>query len=967
MRKFFTGVAVALVVLLGGTAATPAIAAPASDAPREVVKITTAFGHSTTTSIGYNFPGATDFKVETPLDAGATASFSSSPPFSLGILTPQAPPTGLTTKFVGTFIASAMGPDGERFEFDVEYTVKHSASLVLAASPSTSEFGEPVVLTAQLSSTATDLSGDVSFFIGDGSPDGTVPLDENGVARFEVPSQAVGSYNIFAAFSGNSNVSNSSSNTSFFIVTPARAKTTTTTVTASPEAPTFGDATTLTATVSPSAASGTVSFISDGEVLGTSTLADGQATLTSSTLPAGTRNITAEYAGDADHKPSTSAPFTLTVSKAAPMLALTTSTPAASIYGDPSSFTATLSSPHATGTVDFVRNGSTIGTAAINNGIATIDDLVLPVGDHPVSANYSGDTNFTGASATSLPVLVSRGSTDTRVSLSRTNASPTTPIDITATVTALNTAGAPVATAGSVEFYAGTTSLGSVALVNGTATLSGQRFEAGTHPITAQYLGSDQHTSSISPEAFLYVVKTMPAVSLTVSTATPSYGDPVELRAEVTPAGATGTVSFALDGDPIGTVPLIDGAAELSTSEFPVGDATITATYSGDSVHEPSPSTGVSVSTAKAVTATTLTLSDTEVVPGDPIDISATVSSTNSVGDPVPTTGTVEFFSGGDSLGTAPLLQGVARLPGLKFETGNYDITAIYNGSATHLDSTSNAVDLKVAKLSTTTGLTASHAKITVGETVKLTATVAPGTSAGQVKFFADGAALGEAPVTGGIAELEVGDLSVGTSNITAEYVGDAQHEASTSAAIPVEVTRILPKFSMTTTPLAPRDGEAFTISATAMGSSPTGTITFVVTADASSSKAAAPQHVTQGPASGAPSAAAAGTFTLTSTQTLAKGTASFVVPALPAGSYSVSASYSGDAQHAPVTLKSTTLTVAEAIVPSTPPTKPGTAAKQPALAETGAAAPMPGAWAALTLLAAGLILFTRRRKAVRS
>ena len=965
MRKFFTGIAVALVVLLGGTAANPALADPASEAPREVVSVTATFGSTLTRSFADSFPGATDFSLDTQPTLG-TASFLPEVPASLRFQPPLIPPAGLTTAHVETITASATGADGVRFEFDIEYTIKHDAQLSLTISPSTPQAEDPFVITAQLSSTASDLSGSVSFFIGGGSADATVPLDENGVATFNAPARDAGFYSLWAIFHENPSVRWYWGPTQSFEVGPAKA-TTTTTITASPEAPTFGDATTLTATVSPSAASGTVSFISDGEVLGTSTLADGQATLTSSTLPAGTRNITAEYAGDADHKPSTSAPFTLTVSKAAPMLALTTSTPAASIYGDPSSFTATLSSPHATGTVDFVRNGSTIGTAAINNGIATIDDLVLPVGDHPVSANYSGDTNFTGASATSLPVLVSRGSTDTRVSLSRTNASPTTPIDITATVTALNTAGAPVATAGSVEFYAGTTSLGSVALVNGTATLSGQRFEAGTHPITAQYLGSDQHTSSISPEAFLYVVKTMPAVSLTVSTATPSYGDPVELRAEVTPAGATGTVSFALDGDPIGTVPLIDGAAELSTSEFPVGDATITATYSGDSNLTPTTSPGVSVSTAQAVTATTLTLSDTEVVPGDPVDISATVSSTNSVGDPVPTIGTVEFFSGGDSLGTAPLLQGVATLPGLKFETGGYVITAIYNGSATHLDSTSNAVDLKVAKLSTTTSLTASQAKITVGETVKLTATVAPGTSAGQVKFFADGAALGEAPVTGGIAELEVGDLSVGTSNITAEYVGDAQHEASTSAAIPVEVTRILPKFSITTTPLAPRDGEAFTISATAMGSAPTGTITFVVTADASASKAAAPQHVTQGQASGDPAAAPADTFTLTSTQTLAKGTASFVVPALPAGSYSISARYGGDAQHAPITLNTTRLSVAEAAVPSTAPTKPGTAAKQPALAETGADSLMPGAWAALTLITAGLILFTRRRKATRS
>jgi hypothetical protein len=71
---------------------------------------------------------------------------------------------------------------------------------------------------------------------------------------------------------------------------------------------------TFTATVSPSAASGTVTFKDGATTLGTGSVSGGTATFSTSSLSAGgTHNITATYGGDASYYASTSSPLMQTV------------------------------------------------------------------------------------------------------------------------------------------------------------------------------------------------------------------------------------------------------------------------------------------------------------------------------------------------------------------------------------------------------------------------------------------------------------------------------------------------------------------------------------------------------------------------------------------------------------------------------------------------------------------------------
>ena len=88
---------------------------------------------------------------------------------------------------------------------------------------------------------------------------------------------------------------------------------TTTALASSLNPSTVGASVTFTATVSPSAASGTVTFKDGAATLGTGTLSGGVATFTTSALALGSHSLTAEYAGDANHLASTSLVLTQAV------------------------------------------------------------------------------------------------------------------------------------------------------------------------------------------------------------------------------------------------------------------------------------------------------------------------------------------------------------------------------------------------------------------------------------------------------------------------------------------------------------------------------------------------------------------------------------------------------------------------------------------------------------------------------
>jgi hypothetical protein len=140
------------------------------------------------------------------------------------------------------------------------------------------------------------------------------------------------------------------------------------------------------------------------------------------------------------------------------------------------------------------------------------------------------------------------------------------------------------ATGGMVQFALDGTNVGSpVPLTAGSATSPDLGPEPGDHVVSAT-LTSDSASPPASNSTPLHVVKadttTVPSVEMVTLTAA---------VAAVAPGSGTpdGEVTFSVDGEPVGTAPVVDGEAEL-VYPTPDGDHEVTAVYSGSDRYTPS-------------------------------------------------------------------------------------------------------------------------------------------------------------------------------------------------------------------------------------------------------------------------------------------------------------------------------------------------------------------------------------------
>ena len=358
---------------------------------------------------------------------------------------------------------------------------------------------------------------------------------------------------------------------------------------------------------------------------------------------------------------------------------------------------------------------------------------------------------------------------------------------------------------GEVEFLNGTTVLGQVAVsAAGVATLS-QTFAVGDASLTARYLGtSGLLESSGSTTLTVNPVDPTDVPTTTTLSANPTSvleGETVTLQVAVAAQGGaavTGSVEIREGSIVLDTVALTAGAGSWTTSAWPVGDHAVTARYlgvTGFSTSESAPVT-VTVRAAPKATTTALAVSSADVVVGQTVTLSATVTPT--------ATGSVEFRDGATLLASAVALSGsIATLDVSTLEVGSHEITATYLGvDGAFLTSTSTARTVTVSSasaLDSSTELAVTPTAPAAGSPVTLTATVtvvAPSggqafraaMASGQVEFFDGTASLGSATLASGVASVTTSDLSVGTHTLTARYAGSGTAKVSTSAAVTVTV-----------------------------------------------------------------------------------------------------------------------------------------------------------------------------------
>ncbi len=172
------------------------------------------------------------------------------------------------------------------------------------------------------------------------------------------------------------------------------------------------------------------------------------------------------------------------------------------------------------------------------------------------------------------------------------------------------------------------------------------------------------------------------------------------------------------------------------------------------------------------------------------------------------------------------------------------------------------------------------------GGLVTFTVTVTGDSPTGTVQFMDGSDPLGTvdlsaATLSTSTASLDVSSLAAGSHNITAVYSGDANNVGVTSTALTQAVAAVATTTSLSTSAASLTQGQGLTLTASVSGYAPTGSVQFKD-----------------------------GGTDLGDAVTLADGTASYSTNSLAAGSHSITAVYSGDANNAGSTSSAAILSV---------------------------------------------------------
>lgn len=509
-------------------------------------------GHSLTASYAGNpsfQPSTSSALGENVNQANSTTSLTSSPTaapygqaFSLNATVAAAAPgggvpTGTVTFFEGpTNLGSAplngsgvasISPTGMQFG-DHSYTATYSGSANHAASASGTHvhqvWSAPVTVTATANPDPAVCNQPVEFLIKTtsigGIPNGTVAiwdqygerasaaLAADGTATVKLTDLYVKDWKLLAEYYGDSPVNNFNYGESEVTVSVTKANETIA-LSSSANPVIAGSPVTLTATtaaVAPSTGTpiGSVTFYDGGQELGTGSLDKGIAKLTV-TLPLGTHTLRAEHNNDTFcFNPANSPNLTQQVNQSGVTVALASSG-SPSVYRTGVTFTATVTvvgTPGAatpTGTVTFKEGAASLGTGSVDaQGKATFTTSSLGGGNHTITAEYGGDTSYTGGSSSSLVQTVDPAPTTTTLTATPTSGPPGASITLAAHVASSAAGGAAIS--GTVTFKDDKVTLGSKDLAAGSTDVSitVTTLPLGTHSITAEFGGDDNYAASVS-------------------------------------------------------------------------------------------------------------------------------------------------------------------------------------------------------------------------------------------------------------------------------------------------------------------------------------------------------------------------------------------------------------------------------------------------------------------------------------
>src|SRR6202522_1712276 len=564
----------------------------------------------------------------------------------------------------------------------------------------------------------------------------------------------------------------------------------------------------------------------------------------------GSYNETASFSGDGNYSAASSSQtsnFSITSASAGTVV---TSSGSPSTYGQPVTFTATISGQNGnvksrikqhvvTGTVAWSANTG-CGTTTVssgNPGVATCTTSTLAVGTDNVTANYSGDSNHS-ASSGSFSQSVNQATS----SISVSSVSPaaedygsTAPVAITAQLSWSGSGSAPTASDVSISGSGLSGSLGSTTCgspSSDTLTCSATYTPSGTdapgsYTFSAAFSGDTNYSSSSSSQTSNFTINSATSTTGVTSSPNPSTyaqqvvftatinGENGNVKGRITRNGVkqhviTGTVSWSANTG-CGTTAVTSGNPGVATcttssaTRLPVGNDTVTATYSGDANHggsQGSERQTVQGGIPTTISVTSVSPSSEDFAADAPVTISAELTWTG-IGK-APTASDVTISGNGN--GTYGATTCAARsgdtitcqatyTPTNADVAGSYNETAAFSGDANYAASNSTQTgNFTINAATSTTAVGSSGSPSTYGQSVTFTATI--NGENGDVKGAVSKRGVKRNDVTGpvtwsgntgcgtttvtsgnpGIASCTTSSLAGGTDSVTATYSGDSNH-----------------------------------------------------------------------------------------------------------------------------------------------------------------------------------------------
>ena len=338
-------------------------------------------------------------------------------------------------------------------------------------------------------------------------------------------------------------------------------------------------------------------------------------------------------------------------------------------------------------------NGDTAAVLSGDPTFSTPATLLSPVGAYPVQVSGLSSPNYTIRFVEGMLTIQPRP-TSTRV-----NAPATSMIGETVAISAAVIGGVGTPT-GVMEFRVDGTLAGTMPVEAGNAVFYVQQLAIGAHMVEATYTGNLNYLSSTSTAAHT-VEKAASFTSLTVSSATPRYGELVTMTVNVlNPTGlpASGIIAVTDGAVLVGTVTLSSkgdsAVAMLTTSTLSAGTHQLRAEYQGSDRLQPSASPSIAITVMPSDTSTVLTINPNPSRAGEAVALKVTMTAI-APGGGIPA-GTVDFYEGASRIGTADTVNGVATLTVSTFKAGKHPIEAKFPGTSNYAASVSPEVILTV-------------------------------------------------------------------------------------------------------------------------------------------------------------------------------------------------------------------------------------------------------------------------------